>query len=100
MIYIPGRGGYFFSLDAPQGRAFVKTGSIDGSRLRFTVENDNYLCTSARTILENSESGEVWVFHDPAYKPAGNWTQEVSADAPRQLEFFAAASDSLSWWLR
>jgi hypothetical protein len=99
MFYIPGRGGYFFSTDPPLGRAFVKSGSIDGNRMQFTVENNNYECTSAKPILPNSESAEVWVYHDPAYKPAGNWTQEIREGPVPSEQFFAAASDSLSWWL-
>jgi len=101
MFYIPGRGGYFLSTELPEGRnGFVKAGSIDGARLRFTIENDNYECTSAKPMLPNSESAEVWVYHDPSYKPSGNWTQEVGPSGATQPEqFFAAASDSLSWWL-
>jgi hypothetical protein len=99
MFYIPGRGGYFFATEGPTGRAFVKVGTIDGARLRFNVENTDYECTSAKPILQNAVSGEVWVYHDPAYKPEGNWTQEVDSGPYHAERFFAAASDSLSWWL-
>jgi hypothetical protein len=102
MFYVPGRGGYFFSTDAPAGRAFLKAGSIDRTRLQFTVDNDSYECTADAPILPDAQSGEVWVYHDPAYKPAGNWTQDLrSGEPPRPAaeEVFAAASDSLSWWI-
>jgi hypothetical protein len=40
----------------------------------------------------------LWVYHDPNYKPAGNWTK---ADlASNREEFFTAASDSLQWWVQ
>ena len=97
MFYIPGKGGYFFSTDAPEGRAFVKAGSIDGKVMKFTVDNTSYECTAAQPILVHSESGELWVYHDADYKPTGNWTQDKANQST--TEFFAAASDSLNWWL-
>jgi hypothetical protein len=97
MFYIPGQGGYFLSTDQPEGRSFIKAGSIDGKRIRFTIENASYECTGTQPILAHGENGEVWVYHDPGYEPAGNWTQP--ADSGSKLEFFTAASDSLSWWL-
>ena len=97
MLYIPGQGGFFFSTDAPEGRAFVKAGSIDRNRMKFTVDNISFDCSSAQPILVHSESGELWVFHDPAYLPAGNWTQAKPTQT--KPEFFTAASDSLNWWL-
>jgi hypothetical protein len=104
MFYIPGRGGYFFSAEAvPERKTFVKAGSIDDTRLQFTVDNDIYECVANTPILSQEGTGELWVYHDPLYQPAGNWTQEVpppegaSTDTPG---FFTAASDTLSWWLR
>ena len=97
MFYIPGKGGYFFSTDSPEGLTFVKAGSIDGKVMKFTVDNTSYECTAKQPILVHSESGELWVYHDPAYKPTGNWTQDKPTQAA--TEFFTAASDSLNWWL-
>jgi arylsulfatase A-like enzyme len=37
------------------------------------------------------------VFHDPNFKPSGNWAS--SDPSTTRDEFFAAASDSLKWWL-
>jgi hypothetical protein len=97
MFFIPGQGGYFFSTDQPEGRSFIKAGSIDGKRMRFTIENASYECTGTQPILAHGENGEVWVYHDAAYEPAGNWTQPTNSAG--KLEFFTAGSDSLSWWL-
>ena len=99
MFYIPGKGGYFFSTESPIGRVFLKSGSIDGSKMRFAIDNDMFECTAAGTILENGVSGEVWVFHDPAYQPSGNWTRDLEAADQQPAEFFTAAADSLNWWL-
>ena len=101
MFYIPGRGGYFFSTDAPAGRAFVKAGSIDQEHMTFTLDNDQYDCTATAPFVD-SPGGEVWVYHDPGYQPEGNWTQDFRSGQPEgdaSGEFFTAASDSLNWWL-
>ncbi|MGH7247957.1 MAG: hypothetical protein ACREH9_07615, partial [Pseudomonadota bacterium] len=106
MFYLPGRGAYFFSTVAPAGHRFEKVGTVERNRLRFTLDNENFECVADAPILvgseRGSESGEVWVYHDPAYRPRGNWTLgtlggDTGGRATR--EFFAAASDSLQWWL-
>jgi hypothetical protein len=98
MIYIPGRGGYFFATEPPEGRNFVAAGSITGNQMKFTVDNVNYDVSASAPFLANSAGADVWVYHDPNYQPAGNWTQPPGkASAPDQ--FFTAASDSLNWWL-
>ena len=102
MLYIPGRGGYFFSTEAVPDRPFVKAGTIDRNRMTFDIDNDSYEAVASAAILSNPDSGELWVYHDPAYKPSGNWTQNLRSGTPSHsadLDFFMAASDSLSWWL-
>jgi hypothetical protein len=96
MFYIPGRGGYFLSTEPVENPAFVKIGIVDRTHLRFTLDNDSYDCSSEAPILL-SDRGEIWVFHDPNYKPSGNWT--ASNPSTTRDEFFAAASDSLKWWV-
>jgi hypothetical protein len=63
------------------------------------LDNENYSCKSDAQILVHSAQGELWVYHDPNYKPAGNWTKSFPTNGS-QDDFFAAASDSLDWWLR
>jgi hypothetical protein len=102
MLYIPGRGGYFFSTDPVPDRPFVKAGTIDRNRITFDLDNDSYEAVASAPILANPDSGELWVYHDPTYKPSGNWTQNLRSGTPSHsadLDFFMAASDSLSWWL-
>ena len=103
MFYIPGQGGYFFATEAVDGRAFMKAGSIDGNRMKFTVDNTNFECIAEEPILKDSGGGELWVLHDPTYRPEGNWTQDVqsgNAAEDAASEFFTAGSDSLNWWFR
>jgi hypothetical protein len=99
MFYLPGHGAYFFSTEPMDRRAFVQIGSVDGVNLEFTLDNENYACKSDAQILVHSAQGELWVYRDPNYKPAGNWTKSVPTNGSRD-DFFAAASDSLDWWLR
>jgi hypothetical protein len=98
MFYIPGRGGYFFSNEPVDDGPFIQGGAVDGKHLQFSVDNETYDCTANAPILLHTDRGQVWVYHDPNYRPVGNWTKtnpESSED-----EFFTAASDSIQWWLR
>jgi hypothetical protein len=100
MFYMPGIGGFFFATEQPAGRNFVKAGSIDGNHMQFTLDNVNYDLTASAPILANGAGGEVWVYHDPNYRPAGNWTSDLHTGVSASPDqFFMAASDSLSWWL-
>lgn len=98
MFYIPKRGAYFFATQPVHSPPFVQIGGVDGTHLKFVVENDTYECTTATQILLESQRGQIWVYHDPHYRPAGTWTRKnPNPKAPE--EFFTAASDSLNWWL-
>jgi len=103
MFYIPRKGGYFFSAEASPGPGFVKAGTIDGTHMQFTLENDTYDCRASLPFLTDGGSGEVWVYHVASYRPAGNWTQATPLPAegePVREQFFTAAADTLRWWLR
>jgi hypothetical protein len=101
MFYIPGRGGYFFSTTPVDNRAFVEAGSVDRTSMQFTLDNESFECHTSAPILTQSDRGQIWAFHDPKYRPAGNWTKNITAgdDSPAADEFFVAAADSLNWWL-
>ncbi len=98
MFYLPGRGAYIFSAQPVESRPFLHVGMVDHGTLEFTLDNISYTCKSDAPILVHSGSGEVWVYHDPNYKPAGNWTKSLPGSGSRD-EFFTAASDSPNWWV-
>ncbi len=98
MFYLPGRGGYFFAAEPVERRSFAQIGVVEGTRLRFTLEGGMYECESEAPILVKSERGVAWVYHDPDYRPEGNWTKSDPREGTRE-QFFTAASDSLNWWL-
>ena len=99
MFYVPGRGGYFFSSEPVSALPFAQIGIVEGGKLHFTLENQEYECESEEPILSKSQNGQLWVYHDANYRPAGNWTKSDTRDGSRD-QFFTAASDSLNWWLR
>jgi hypothetical protein len=99
MFYLPGHGAYFFSPDPVTRYGFTQIGMVEFGKLRFVLDNVTYECQSEAPILTKSDRGELWVYHDPDYKPAGNWTAADPSAAAHE-EFFTAASDSLNWWLR
>ena len=96
MFYIPKRGGYFFATLPVASRPFVQVGTVDRTRLKFNVDNEDFECTATAPILVQSDRGQIWVYHDPNYKPSGAWTKD-HPNSPD--EFFTGASDSLNWWL-
>jgi hypothetical protein len=96
MLYIPGRGGYFFS-NEPLDQTFVQVGIVDVKHLTFTVDNETYDCTADAPILVHADRGQLWVYHDPNFKPVGNWTKTDPASS--RDESFTAAFDSMQWWL-
>jgi hypothetical protein len=92
MLYIPGRGGFFFSRIELKGYGFQKAGSIDGATLKFTWANQAYECISAAPILPDDGDKQIWVFHDPQYKPRnppglnrGDRFQFGAADSAQRL---------------
>lgn len=80
MIYVPGIGAFLLSSGPVSAEGFVKTGSIDGSRLQFVWNNETYEADSVAPILDVEGSGELWVRFDPSYRPAGNWTKTRSPE--------------------
>jgi len=98
MFYIPKHGGYFFSTHPVATLSFIQIGAVDHRQLKFTIDNENYECTSAASILTHSDRGQIWVYHDPHYKPTGN-LMNSNPNKQSHEEFFTAAADSLGWWL-
>jgi hypothetical protein len=98
VFYIPDRGGYFFSHEPVEQRPFTRIGVVEREKMHFVLDGETFECESEQPILAEFERGELWVYHNPDFHPAGNWTQsDLSSDSREQ--FFTAASDSLNWWL-
>lgn len=98
MFYIPDKGGYFFSTQFEDARPFIQAGVVDGTRLKFTIDNESYEVNAQVQILVGAPRGQLWVYHDANYKPGGN-LMKSNPNSRASAEFFTAASDSLDWWL-
>jgi len=98
MFYIPGRGGYFFSTEPVQDHLFVPAGTVDGVTLKFTIDNEEFVCGADAPILLNAERGSVWVYHDRRYRLTANLARQ-NRDLRGPAAFFTAGSDSLDVWL-
>src|SRR5579864_4537629 len=98
MFYIPGRGGYFFSTEPVADRPFIPAGTADGVTLKFTIDNEEYICSADAPILLGSERGQVWVYYNRRYRLTANLARR-NRDLRGHPAFFTAASDSLDLWL-
>jgi len=98
MFYLPGHGGYFFSANASEPPPFADVGIVNGKRLTFNIDNEMYDCAADASILVHAANGQLWVYHNPNYKPAGNWTKTDLSNS--REEFFTGAADSMRWWIQ
>ncbi len=69
-FYLPGHGAYFVAAYQPTAPPmFRHMVYADGRNLEFAVDGDFIRITSKGNVLTRSESGIVWVYHDPKYRP-------------------------------
>ena len=70
-LYLPGRGAYFLSTYQPKTpQLFRHMVYADRHSLEFAIDGDIIRVTSTGNVLTQSESGIVWVYHDPKYQPS------------------------------
>jgi hypothetical protein len=70
VMYLEGSGGFFFSLMQPKEYPqFQKVGVVEGSTLKFVWENRSYELRCTAPILSTGGGAEVWLFHDPNFRP-------------------------------
>ena len=68
-IYIPERGRFIFSLVPRDGYSFQKIGMLDDNRIEFEIGGEFYEWISGDSILPNGGVWNLWVLHDPDYRP-------------------------------
>jgi hypothetical protein len=69
-LYLPGHGAYFLSAYQPKtAHVFRHIVYADRHNLEFAIDGDFIRITSNGNVLTRSESGIVWVYHDPQYQP-------------------------------
>lgn len=76
LFYLPGRGRFVFSI-APQ-EGFQKIGVIEQNKITFSVGDDAYEWISGSPIIEGGGNWNLWVRHEPDYRPdAGRYGNEA-----------------------
>lgn len=68
-LYIPDKGRFIFSLVPPRNYDFKKTGTLEGNKISFISDETNYQIISAADIFDLRGKWNLWVYHEPQYKP-------------------------------
>jgi hypothetical protein len=96
VLYIPGKGGYFFSLKQPPRYSFQRTATIENNRLYFTLDGDSFELVCASDILPGVNHAKIWIFHDPRFKP--NFPEFLGI--PQTDEVTIGVADRVETWLK
>jgi hypothetical protein len=76
-FYMPDHGRFILSLTPRDGYNFQKTGTIQGNKINFTFGGNQYDWVSSSPILPTgSRPWNLWVLHDPEYRPDVTLTRE------------------------
>ena len=92
IVYIPGHGAYFVSLESRPH--FQPAGHVERDRLWFDVDDDHVEIRSKGRLLAGSESRTVWVKHDPLFLPISE--QERGNAAALDAKLAAARAELAS----
>jgi hypothetical protein len=84
-IYIEGKGRFIFSFKPQPRYDFQQIGVIRGEKISFEHGVDKYEIVSKSPVLGSGGNWNLWVMHDPSYRPAN----QLSPDSPFM---FGAAS--------
>lgn len=68
---LTGRGLIYLSRKPVSGYDFTAAGKVDGRKLTFAIGNDAVEVVSRSNILKTSETGTVWIYHDPRASSTG-----------------------------
>ncbi len=80
-FYIPNHGRFILSLTSREGYDFQKAGTILGNKINFTLNGNQYDWISSSPILAvDSRPWNLWVLHDPDYRPDVTLTREISIE--------------------
>lgn len=69
-FYLKDKGRFIFSLFPRAGFKLQKIGIAEGSQVSFVFGGDKYKLISSSSIVSTGGKWNLWVLHDPDYKPA------------------------------
>jgi hypothetical protein len=87
-FYVPGRGRLLLSAVPHASWGFTRAGVIQDNRITFTSGGDSYVCRSKHSILGSDTAWNLYLLHEPGYRPAkddGSGYQFGSADRVEYL---------------
>ena len=77
ILYLPPNGRFVLSLAPHPERGFAKAGEIRGSTLTFEAGGAEYRANCQGKIAPGGGAYDLYVRHDPAYRPSGGSGTEV-----------------------
>lgn len=86
-FYTSDRGRFIFSLVPREGYRFQKVGLIANNRIEFSIDGDRYEWISNAPVLPGGGVWNLWVLHDPKYRPLIEDAEPVPKknDKPNQM---------------
>ncbi|HJQ67535.1 MAG TPA: hypothetical protein VKA70_01075 [Blastocatellia bacterium] len=70
-FYVRDRGQFVFSSNPQEGFEFQKIGTVRGSMISFWYKDDLYEIFSTSQIVKDGSETDLWLLHDPNYRPKG-----------------------------
>lgn len=86
-LYVPDRGRFLLSILPHQGYAFERSGTIQGNRLTFSAAGDSYVCQTKFPILSNTGTWNLYVRHEPGYRPERNEGSGYRLGSAERIEY-------------
>jgi len=79
-FYLPGHGRFTFSIAPRDDFGFEKTAVIERTQISFSANGNSYRWTSKSPIFCCGGAWNLWMKHEPDYKPEGRLLGLVSAN--------------------
>lgn len=75
-FYLKGKGRFILSPFPREGFKFQKTGIIDDRNISFEINGDKYEISSISPIICSGGKWNLWVLHEPDYRPNSDSEEE------------------------
>ena len=70
-FYLRDKGQFVFSSNPHDGFEFQNIGAVKGNTISFWYKDDLYEVASASQIINDGSQTDLWLLHDPGYRPKG-----------------------------
>ena len=93
-LHIPDRGRFLLSVLPHTSWGFTRAGVIQDNRMTFTAGGDSYVCRSKRSILGSDTAWNLYVLHEPGYRPAKNDGSGYQFGSADRVEYLVHRTNS------